>query len=121
MTLNVNRYIILILICIVYEIGGSIIDDLAFMILATPIFYPAILKLGFDPIWFGIVISVVIAIGVIIPPVAVCVFVVKNITRVPIRQIYRGITPFLLSLVAVWALLLLFPQLALWLPGILIH
>ena len=120
-TLPVNRFIILILICIVYEIGGSIIDDLAFMILATPIFYPAILKLGFDPIWFGIVISVVIAIGVIIPPVAVCVFVVKNITRVPIRQIYRGITPFLLSLVAVWLLLLLFPQLALWLPDVLIH
>ena len=79
--LPVNRYIIVILICIVYQIGGSFIDDLAFMILATPIFYPAIIKLGFNPLWFGILIGVVVMIGVVIPPVAVCVFVVKNITK----------------------------------------
>ena len=117
-TLPINRYLVLVLICVFYEIGGSFIDDLAFMILATPIFFPAVLKLGFDPIWFGIVISVVVAIGVVIPPVAVCVFVVKNITKVPIGQIYQGVTPFLLSLFAVWGLLLIFPQLALWLPSI---
>ncbi|MBN2569637.1 MAG: TRAP transporter large permease [Deltaproteobacteria bacterium] len=117
-TLSINRYLILVLICVIYEIGGSIIDDLAFMILATPIFFPAILRLGFDPIWFGIVISVVVAIGVVIPPVAVCVFVVKNITKVPIGKIYQGVTPFLLSLFAVWCLLLIFPQLALWLPSV---
>jgi len=51
--LPVNRYVILFMICLIYEIGGSFIDDLAFMILATPIFYPAVMRLGFDPIWFG--------------------------------------------------------------------
>jgi len=117
-TLSINRYLVLILICVIYEIGGSFIDDLAFMILATPIFFPAVLKLGFDPIWFGIVIAVVVAIGVVIPPVAVCVFVVKNIIKEPIGQIYKGVTPFLISLFAVWGLLLIFPQLALWLPSI---
>jgi C4-dicarboxylate transporter DctM subunit len=117
-TLSINRYLVLILICLIYEIGGSFIDDLAFMILATPIFFPAVLKLGFDPIWFGIVIAMVVAIGVVIPPVAVCVFVVKNITRAPIGQIYKGVTPFLISLLAVWGLLLIFPQLALWLPSL---
>jgi C4-dicarboxylate transporter DctM subunit len=117
-TLPINRYLVLILICVIYEIGGSFIDDLAFMILATPIFFPAVLKLGFDPIWFGIVIAVVVAIGVVIPPVAVCVFVVKNIIKEPIGQIYKGVTPFLISLLAVWGLLLSFPQLALWLPSI---
>jgi len=116
--LHVNRYVILIMICIVYEIGGSFIDDLAFMILATPIFYPAVLKLGFDPIWFGIVIGVVVMIGVVIPPVAVCVFVVKNITKVPMGQIYKGVAPFLISLVVVWGLLFFFPGLALWLPSL---
>jgi C4-dicarboxylate transporter DctM subunit len=115
--LPVNRYVILFMICIIYQIGGSFIDDLAFMILATPIFYPAVLKLGFDPIWFGIVVGVVVMIGVVIPPVAVCVFVVKNITKEPIGRIYRGVAPFLISLVVVWGLLLLFPQLALWLPS----
>jgi tripartite ATP-independent transporter DctM subunit len=116
--LPVNRYVILLFICVVYQIGGSFIDDLAFMILATPIFYPAVLKLGFNPIWFGIVIGVVVMIGVVIPPVAVCVFVVKNITKEPIGRIYKGVAPFLISLVVAWGLLLVFPQLALWLPAL---
>ena len=117
-TLPVNRYLIMILICIVYEIGGSFIDDLTFMILATPIFYPVALKLGFPPLWFGIMIAVVEMIGVVIPPVAICVFVVKNITKVPIGVIYKGVTPFLISLILVWGLLFFFPQLALWLPSV---
>jgi len=78
--LNLNRYIILTLIFVLYLLGGSFIDDLAFMILATPIFYPAVLKLGFNPLWFGITLGVVLMIGVVIPPVAICVFVVKNTT-----------------------------------------
>jgi tripartite ATP-independent transporter DctM subunit len=116
--LPLNRYLIIILICIIYEIGGSIIDDLAFMILATPIFFPAVLKLGFNPIWFGILISVVVMIGVVIPPVAVCVFVVKNITKEPLGRIYKGVAPFLISMILVWGLLFVFPQLALWLPSL---
>ncbi|HXX36313.1 MAG TPA: TRAP transporter large permease [Thermodesulfobacteriota bacterium] len=117
-TVPLNRYIIIILICLIYELGGSFIDDLAFMILATPIFFPAVLKLGFNPIWFGILISVVVMIGVVIPPVAVCVFVVKNITKEPIGRIYKGVTPFLISMILVWGLLFFFPQLALWLPSL---
>ena len=116
--LPINRYLIMILICLVYELGGSFIDDLAFMILATPIFYPAALKLGFHPLWFGIVIGVVLMIGVVIPPVAICVFVVKNITKVPMGIIYKGVAPFLISLILVWGFLFLFPQLALWLPSV---
>jgi len=117
-TLPINRYLIMILICIVYEIGGSFIDDLTFMILATPIFYPVALKLGFPPLWFGITIAVVEMIGVVIPPVAICVFVVKNITKVPIGIIYKGAAPFLISLMLMWGLLFFFPQLALWLPSV---
>jgi C4-dicarboxylate transporter DctM subunit len=117
-SLPLNRYLIMILICLVFELGGSFIDDLAFMILATPIFYPAALKLGFHPLWFCIVIGVVAMIGVVIPPVAICVFVVKNITKIPIGTIYKGVAPFLISLIFVWGLLFLFPQLALWLPSV---
>jgi C4-dicarboxylate transporter DctM subunit len=109
----------MVLIIFIYRIGGSFIDDLAFMILATPIFYPAVLKLGFDPIWFGIMIGITLMIGVIIPPVAISVFVVKNITGEPFNVIYAGVYPFLLSLVACAALLFFFPQIALWLPSIL--
>ncbi len=111
------RWIIMILVILIYLLGGSFIDDLAFMILATPIFYPAVVKLGYDPIWFGIQIGITIMIGVIIPPVAICVFVVKNITGVPFGVIYRGVLPFLLSLIGCAALLFLFPDIATFLPN----
>lgn len=116
--LAINKYLILLIICFVYLFGGSFIDDLAFMILATPIFYPTVEKLAFDPIWFGIVIAIVVAIGVVIPPVAMCVFVVKNVSGEPIGEIYKGVLPFLISLLLVGALVIAYPQLALWLPSI---
>lgn len=117
-SLPLNRYLIMVLICLVYALGGSFIDDLAFTILATPIFYPTALKMGFNPLWFGIMIAVVITIGVIIPPIAACVFVVRNITQVRLGIIYKGSTPFLIALVLVWALLFVFPGMALWLPSL---
>ncbi len=115
--LNLDRNFTMILIAFIYLLGGSFIDDLAFMILATPIFYPVILKLGFNPIWFGMVIGITVMIGVVIPPVAINVFVVKNITKVPFSVIYRGVYPFLISLVVCAVLLFLFPSLALFLPS----
>ena len=118
-SLPLNRYIIMIIISIIYQVGGSFIDDLAFMILATPIFYPAIIKLGFDPIWFGMIISITVMIGVVIPPVAINVFVVKNITKVPFSVIYSGVYPFLISLIVCAALLFAFPALATFLPNLL--
>jgi tripartite ATP-independent transporter DctM subunit len=114
-----NRYIIMIIISMIYQLGGSFIDDLAFMVLATPIFYPVILKLGFDPIWFAMIIAVTVMIGVVIPPVAINVFVVKNITKEPFGTIYSGVYPFLISLVVVGALLFVFPQIATFLPSLL--
>jgi C4-dicarboxylate transporter DctM subunit len=115
--LPLNKNVIMILIILIYLLGGSIIDDLAFMILATPIFYPAVIKLGFDPIWFGIMIGITLMIGVIIPPVAISVFVVKNITGEPFKVIYVGVLPFLLSLFACAALLFVFPEIAMFLPN----
>jgi C4-dicarboxylate transporter, DctM subunit len=117
--LSINRNLILILIMLIYLLGGSFMDDLAFMILATPIFYPAVMKLGFDPIWFGIMIGVTLMIGTIIPPVAMAVFVVKNITGTPFNVIYSGVYPFLLSLVTCALLLFLFPQIATYLATLL--
>jgi tripartite ATP-independent transporter DctM subunit len=117
--LPLHPHMIMVMIGLIYLLGGSFIDDLAFMILATPIFYPVAVKLGYDLIWFGIFVQLTIMIGVIIPPVAVNVFVVRNITRESLRTIYRGVTPFLLGLVFVVFLLFLFPQLALFIPSFL--
>jgi C4-dicarboxylate transporter, DctM subunit len=115
-SLPIPRYLVMVIIILIYLLGGSFIDDLAFMILATPIFYPAVVKLGYDPIWFGIMLGITLMIGVIIPPVAICVFIVRNITGVPFNTIYRGVLPFLLSLAAAALLLFLFPKLATFLP-----
>jgi C4-dicarboxylate transporter, DctM subunit len=115
--LPLNRYVIIILISLIYLLGGSFIDDLAFMILATPIFYPVITKLGFDAVWFGVFLQVVIMIGVLIPPVALNIFVVAKVTQVPMGEIYTGVTPFLLSLIFCLVLLLVFPWIALFLPS----
>ncbi len=114
--LPLNRYLVMILIILVYEAGGSFIDDLAFIVLATPIFFPAVMKLGFDPIWFGIVMGITLGIGGVIPPVALNVFVVRNITKVPFNTIYKGVYPFLIALLVCLGLLFIFPQIALWLP-----
>ena len=117
--LPLNRHIIIILITLVYLMGGSFIDDMAFMILATPVFYPAVTKMGFDPLWFGMIIAVTVMIGVVIPPVALNVFVVKQITKVPFGVIYKGVYPFLIALVLCGVLLFVFPQIATFLPNML--
>ena len=116
---HLNRHIIVCLIFLVYLLGGSFIDDAAFMIMATPVFFPAMVKLGYDPIWVCIMLALTICIGSVIPPVAICVFVVKNVTNVPINIIYRGVYPFLIALVLVVALMFLFPQMTLYLPSVL--
>jgi C4-dicarboxylate transporter, DctM subunit len=117
-TLPLHRHIVVIVIFLIYLIGGSFIDDLAFMILATPIFFPAITQMGYDPIWACIMISLTVCVGSVIPPVAMCVFVVKNITKVPMSIIYSGVYPFLISLIVCVALLFVFPQLTLYLPSV---
>jgi C4-dicarboxylate transporter DctM subunit len=118
-TLPINRYIIILLILFVYLIGGEFIEDMAFFVLATPIFVPLVLKLGFDLVWFGIVVSATIAIGVIIPPMAVSVFVVSGITKVPIGTVYKGIYPFIIGMSICVVILVFFPQISLWLPNLL--
>ncbi|MBN2241774.1 MAG: TRAP transporter large permease [Acidobacteria bacterium] len=109
--------LIVAVILLIYLIGGSFVDDVAFMILATPIFFPVAMKLGYDPVWFAVAIGVTLMIGVITPPVAVAAFIVKNITREPIGRVYKGVLPFLITLVLCLVLLFVFPQLATCLPG----
>jgi len=97
--LPLPHWLIIVIIGIIYQVGGSFIDDLAFMILATPIFFPAVIKLGYDPIWFTIMIGITVMIGVVLPPVAINVFIVKKITKVPFKVIYGGVYPFLIAII----------------------
>ncbi len=117
LNLKMPPILIMILCFFVYLLGGSFIDDMAFMILATPIFFPIMTKLGYDPLLVGIIVALTVCIGSVIPPVAICVFIVKNITKVPMGVIYAGVYPFLISLVLVVILAFLFPQIVLYLPN----
>ncbi len=117
-SLPVPGWFVMVLIIVIYLLGGSIMDDLAFMVLATPIFFPTAIALGYDPIWFGILICVTLMIGGIIPPIAIYVFILGNITGIPFKTIYKGVVPFLSALVLALIILFLFPQIATWLPNL---
>ncbi len=116
--LEVNRYVILVLILLVYLFLGCVMDSMAIMLLVTPIFFPLAMSLGFNPIWFGILITRVTEIGLITPPVGLNVYIIRGVAKdVPMQTIFRGIVPFLIADICEVALLIALPQLSLFLPG----
>jgi C4-dicarboxylate transporter, DctM subunit len=118
--LSLPGWAIMALIILFYLIAGCFIDALGLILLTIPIFYPVVLQLGYDPIWFGVMIVVVTMMGVISPPVGVCVYVVGGIERgVSLQAIFRGSLPFLAALVVAAVILMIWPQLCLILPNML--
>jgi tripartite ATP-independent transporter DctM subunit len=114
--LPVNRYVVLLFIIIVYLILGCLMDSLAIVLLTVPVFFPLIIELNFDPVWFGIIVVKVTEMGLISPPVGLNVYVIHGITKVPMPTIFRGVIPFLLADICELILLISIPQLSLFLP-----
>lgn len=111
-------HLILVFILIVYLILGAVMDAIAMIVLTVPIFYPVILKLGFDPIWFGVVMVIVMEMALITPPIGMNVFAIAGVAKdVPLFTIFRGILPFLVAMIVCVALIVAFPQIAMFLPG----
>ena len=109
---------VMVVIIFIYFLGGFFMDSMALIVLTIPIFFPLVMKLGFDPIWFGVIIVLVGEMGVITPPVGVNVFVIKGIAPdVPLEKIFKGIFPFLIALIIVTMILIVFPQIATFLPS----
>ncbi|MCL4178829.1 MAG: TRAP transporter large permease [Verrucomicrobia bacterium] len=107
------------LILVFFFVAGCFLDALALDILTIPIFFPVIVALHYDPIWFGVMIVVVTMMGVITPPVGVCVYVVSGMARdVPLEKVFRGSLPFLWALGLAAILLTVWPQIATFLPGL---
>ncbi len=97
---------------------GCALDALAMIILTIPIFFPIVLDLGFDPIWFGVIVVMVVELGLITPPVGMNVFVIKGMTKdVTLGQIYLGVLPFCVAQVILIAIIVAFPIIAVWLPS----
>jgi tripartite ATP-independent transporter DctM subunit len=114
---GLNKYVILSLIILAYIVMGCFMEGLALMVLTIPIAYPLMIDLGFDPIWFGIIITLVMEMSLITPPVGINVFIISGISKdVPMYVIFRGIIPFWCAMLVCVIFLILFPQIALWLP-----
>ncbi len=113
-SLDVSPMGVLIAICLIYLVLGSIFDSLGMMFLTIPVFYPIVKELGFDLVWFGIVVVLVVEIGLMTPPVGMNAFVLKSLApKVPVWAIFRGVMPFAAAALACLALILAFPGIAL--------
>jgi TRAP-type C4-dicarboxylate transport system permease large subunit len=117
--LPIHPMAVMAVIVFIYFIGGFFMDAMGLIVVTVPIFFPIVEKLGFDPIWFGVIIVLVGEMGVITPPVGVNVFVIKGIAPdIPLQRIFRGIIPFLVALIVFTIILTIFPQIATLLPGL---
>jgi len=114
---NISPLTVMIFICAIYVILGAAMEELSIVLLTLPVFFPLVVSLGFDPVWFGIVIVLVVMIGLISPPVGMNMFVVRNmLPELSTMTVFKGVLPFVYTLIAVLALLVAFPEIALFLP-----
>ncbi len=120
-SLPLPPFAVMAIILFIYLILGCFIDALALILLTIPIFYPIVVTtLGYDPIWFGVIIVMVVAMGVITPPVGMNVYIIKGVAPdIPLEKIFKGIWPFLIALALCLVLLVAFPQIATFLPDLL--
>jgi tripartite ATP-independent transporter DctM subunit len=120
--LEVSRYLILLIIIVVYLFLGCFLDAISMMVLTMPVIFPIILTLHFDPIWFGVIAVLMMEAGLITPPMGLNIFTVAGVARdVPVETIFKGVAPFLLAIFAVVFLVTLFPKLALLLPAMMLR
>jgi TRAP-type C4-dicarboxylate transport system permease large subunit len=108
---------VLALILLMYLVLGCLMDAMAMVILTVPIVFPVVMALGFDPIWFGVVIVMTVELGLIHPPVGMNVFVIKSVIKdVSMSTIFKGVLPFVITDLIRLILLIAFPLIAIWLP-----
>jgi C4-dicarboxylate transporter DctM subunit len=117
---GISPWIIIIIMNVIYLLLGFVLDPLTITFLTVPIFYPLIISMGFDPVWYGIWFVVNTQIGLITPPMAVDLFAVRTVFDVPTGDIIRGVTPFLMIELVFLAIIIIFPQISLWLPSMMI-
>jgi tripartite ATP-independent transporter DctM subunit len=116
--LGLGKYGVLALIMLMYLVLGCLMDAMAMIILTVPIIFPVIVQMGFDPIWFGVIIVMTVELGLIHPPVGMNVFVIKSVIKeVSFSTIFKGVLPFVVTDLVRLLILILFPIIALWLPS----
>jgi TRAP-type C4-dicarboxylate transport system permease large subunit len=112
---------LIILLGVFYIILGMFLDGLSIMVMSLPITLPLIVSAGYDPVWFGIYLVVMIELGLITPPIGFNLFVIQGLTGDPIGTIAKAAFPFFLLMLLAGIIITMFPQIALWLPKVLFH
>jgi tripartite ATP-independent transporter DctM subunit len=116
--LGIGTYGVLALIMLMYLVLGCLMDAMAMIILTVPIIFPVVTQLGFDPVWFGVIIVMTVELGLIHPPVGMNVFVIKSVVHdVTFSSIFKGVLPFIATDILRLVILIVFPVIALWLPS----
>jgi tripartite ATP-independent transporter DctM subunit len=117
-TLNLSPIWVIVAICVIYVLLGTAMEELSMILLTVPVFFPLVVHLGFDPIWFGILIVVVVEIGLISPPVGMNLFVLNALLpQVPTKILFQGVLPFVIADIVRLGILIAFPAISLWLPS----
>lgn len=116
--LDVSPLVVIFLLFALYFIMGALMDEIAILVIMTPIVYPLIIKLGYDGVWFGVLTIMMLLTGLLTPPVGLLSFIVSGLTGVPLNKVYAGVTPFWLALIVAISLVISFPEIVLFLPGL---
>ena len=115
--LNMSATTVMMIILLIYLVMGCFLDALAMILLTVPIFYPIVTDLGYDPVWFGVIVVMIVELGLITPPIGMNVFVIKGmVPEVSLGSIYKGVIPFVIGQMILILLVFAFPDIALWLP-----
>ena len=117
--LGLSPTMVVVAMMAIYVVLGTVMEELTMVLLTIPLFFPIVTSLGFDPIWFGVLIVMIVQIGLISPPVGMNLFVLNSLLpKVGLANIFRGCWPFVLVMVMMLGVLITFPQLSLWLPSL---
>ena len=115
--MNVSMPVLMIVLALIYIILGMLIPEIPMIILTIPILYPALTAVGFDPIWLGIYVVLMMALGAVTPPIGMVVFMVSGFSGVPVPKLFKSVAPFIIADLVVVVLMCVFPAMALWLPS----
>ncbi len=117
-SLPVKPWVIMSIILLTYGIAGCVMDALGFLLVSIPIFFPLVVGMGYDPLWFGVILTMVTTMGAVTPPVGISAYVVSGMSKtIPLATVFKGILWFVPAYMAMIIFLIIFPQLALWLPS----
>lgn len=116
---NLNRYVVLFALCVIYLILGMLMDTLPVLVMVMPVFLPVLIEMNFDIIYIGIITTMLAMIGQITPPVGICTYVVSGTMKISLEKVFKGVAPLIVGNIVAIFLIILFPQISLWLPSIL--